>query len=197
MTHAELITRALEQGIDHATFAARAEKRAAAVDGSDPYIEYRKLNVARMQRQTKTYVPSDAMRTAMQGITAPQTWVCITEDWCGDSSQTEPIIAAIAALNPHVTYRMLDRDTHPDAMDMYLTNGSRSVPIVVCFDAHGAQQWVWGPRPDAALPLVAQWKTEHEVNSEWYPKLHAWYAQHAHREVEHDLIARMASAQGA
>ena len=95
MTHAELITRALEQGIDHATFAARAEERAAAVDGSDPYLEYRKLNVARMQRQTKTYVPSDAMRTAMQGITAPQTWVCITEDWCGDSSQTEPIIAAI------------------------------------------------------------------------------------------------------
>lgn len=132
----------------------------------------------------------------MMSITSPQTWVCITEDWCGDSAQTEGIVAAIAACNPLVTYRVLDRDTHPNAMDMYLTNGSRSIPIVVCFDEHATQQWVWGPRPDAALPIVEQWKTEHTVNSEWYPKLHAWYAQHAHREVERDLLVRMSSNQG-
>ena len=197
MTHADLIQRALEHGIDHAAFVARAEHRAASTDAGDPYLEYRKLNVARVQRQAKTYTPSDEMLAAMRGITAPQTWVCITEDWCGDSAQTEGIVAAIAASNPLVTYRVLDRDTHPDAMDMYLTNGSRSIPIVVCFDEHATQQWVWGPRPTAALPIVEQWKKEHTVNSEWYPKLHAWYAQHAHREVERDIIARMSAHQGA
>lgn len=197
MTHADLIQRALEHGIDHAAFVARAEQRAASTDAGDPYLEYRKLNVARVQRQAKTYTTSDEMLAAMRGITSPQTWVCITEDWCGDSAQTEGIVAAIAACNPLVTYRVLDRDTHPDAMDMYLTNGSRSIPIVVCFDEHATQQWVWGPRPTAALPIVEQWKKEHTVNSEWYPKLHAWYAQHAHREVERDIIARMSAHQGA
>ena len=197
MTYAELIDRALEHGIDHAAFTARAEQRAVSTDAADPYLEYRKLNVARMQRQTKTYTPSDEVRAAMMSITSPQTWVCITEDWCGDSSQTEGIVAAIAALNPQITYRVLDRDTHPDAMDMYLTNGSRSIPIVVCFDEHGSQRWVWGPRPDVALPIVEQWKKEHTVNSEWYPKLHTWYAQHAHREVERDLLKRMSSNWGA
>lgn len=193
MTHSELIQRALDHGINHAAYTARAEQRASSADAADPYLDYRKLNVARMQRQAKTYSPSDEMRGAMLDITSPQTWVCITEDWCGDSSQTEPIVAAIAALNPHVTYRMLDRDTHPDAMDMYLTNGSRSIPIVICFDEHGTQKWVWGPRPFAVLPIVEQWKKEHNLNSEWYPKPHAWYAQHAHREVERDLLGLITS----
>lgn len=196
MTHADVIRRALEHGIDHASYAARAEQRAASTGAADPYQEYRKLNIARMQRQTRTYTPSDEIRAAQRQITAPQTWVCITEDWCGDSSQTEGIVAAIAALNPQITYRVLDRDAHPDVMDMYLTNGSRSIPIVICFDEHGSQLWAWGPRPDAALPIVEQWKTEHTVNSEWYPKLHAWYAQHAHREIERDILVRVSSNRG-
>ncbi len=196
MTPLDVLRTAQTQGLDFATFLERAHQRKDANDPADPYAQGRPLNYSRMTRHQATYVPTEAMTTAMKTITEPQTWVVITEDWCGDSAQTLPVIAAIAALNPLVELRILDRDTYPEAMDLYLTNGSRSVPMVVAFSAGDSpeQRWVWGPRPEAAKLEVAAWKTQFAVNTEWYPLLHAWYVKHGHQEVEADFIQRIMGA---
>lgn len=193
MTPLDVLHTAQTQGLDFATFLERAHQRKDANDPADPYAQGRPLNYSRMTRHQATYVPTEAMTTAMNTITEPQTWVVITEDWCGDSAQTLPVIAAIAALNPLVELRILDRDTYPEAMDLYLTNGSRSVPMVIAFGSSASpeQLWVWGPRPEAAKLEVATWKTQFAVNTEWYPLLHAWYVKHGHQEVEADFIQRI------
>lgn len=195
MTLNDLVALALDKGLSFDQFMHRAEERMNANDPDDRYASGRSLNMSRMTRHIKTYVPSEALRGVISDIRQPQTWVVISEDWCGDSAQTLPVVAAIAALNPEISLRILDRDTYPEAIDGYLTNGARSIPIVVATqsDETGNREelWVWGPRPDAAKPLVSSWKNEHETNTDWYPLLHTWYTQNAHPHVESDIMGRL------
>lgn len=195
MTLTELVNLSLEKGLTFDQFMVRAESRMNAAHPDDRFAAGRPLNYSRMTRHIKTYEPSSMMRSVMAEIQQQQTWVVITEDWCGDSAQTLPVVAAIADLNPNVALRIVDRDAYPEAMDLYLTNGSRSIPIVVATQLDEAGQpeelWVWGPRPDAAKPLVTAWKSEHETNTDWYPLLHTWYVQNAHQQVELDIAGRI------
>jgi hypothetical protein len=187
MTTQELATLAQEVGLTFEAFLHRAEQRMHAQDPDDQFSAGRHLNWSRMVRHLKTYEPSEEVRVAAADQ-SQQTWVVITEDWCGDSAQTLPVVSVIASLNDKISLRILDRDTYPEAMDLYLTNGSRSVPIVVAFDVHGNELWHWGPRPEAAKPLVEEWKQQFADTTQMYPLLHAWYAQHGHAEIEHDVL---------
>lgn len=192
MTTQELADLALGVGLTFEAFMHRAEQRMHAQDPDDQFASGRHLNWSRMTRHMKTYEPSEEMRLAMSTC-SQQTWVVITEDWCGDSAQTLPVIATIAELNQNVTLRILDRDSYPAAMDLYLTNGARAVPIVAAIDANGVELWHWGPRPEAAKPLVEEWKQQFEKTSDMYPLLHAWYAQHGHAEIERDMLHHLNS----
>lgn len=154
---------------------------------------YRPLNLTRMKRLMSTYEPSKAMKTAMTAVHEPLTWQVITEDWCGDSAQTLPILAAIAALNPMIHFSIIDRDTNPGIMDRYLTNGSRSVPILVCRDGQGNDRWTWGPRPEAMLALIEEWKAAGRPKEDWYMDLHTWYAADKGLSTEADIIKRISS----
>lgn len=187
MTKQELVTLAHEVGLTFDAFLLRAEQRMHAQDPDDQFASGRHLNWSRMTRHHKTYEPSEEMRIAMDSV-SDQTWVVITEDWCGDSAQTLPVVSAIAALRSSVTLRILDRDTYPQAMDLYLTNGTRSVPIVIAFNARSNELWHWGPRPESAKLLVNEWKTTLDNKSDMYPLLHAWYAEHGHSEIERDIL---------
>src|SRR6476659_6576681 len=71
----------------------------------------------------------------------------IAEDWCGDASNTVPIIARFAASVPGFELRVIMRDQHPEVMDQYLTNGSRSIPIIIVLDEAFQEIGHWGPRP--------------------------------------------------
>ena len=71
----------------------------------------------------------------------------IAEDWCGDASNTVPIIARLVDLAPGLELRVLPRDENPELMDQYLTNGARSIPIVIALDESFRELGHWGPRP--------------------------------------------------
>lgn len=195
MTLNDLVRLANEKGLTFEEFYARAETRMNANDPEDRYASGRPLNHSRMARHLKTYEPSEAIMNVIADIPGAQTWVVITEDWCGDSAQTLPIVARIAGLNSGIILRILDRDTYPDAIEGYLTNGARSIPIVIATQAGQAgnseELWTWGPRPDAAKPLVTSWKNEHETSTDWYPLLHTWYAHNAQTNVESDMLGRI------
>lgn len=190
MTKHELVTLATTVGMSFEAFLHRAEQRMHAQDPDDQFAAGRHLNWSRMTRHLKTYEPTEEMRLALSDA-APQTWVVITEDWCGDSAQTLPVVAKIAAVNENITLRILDRDTYPAAMDLYETNGARAIPKVIAFDADANELWNWGPRPEAAKPLVEEWKTQFADKTQMYPLLHAWYAKHGNDEVERDIRARL------
>ena len=73
----------------------------------------------------------------MARIDHPQLWMVLTEPWCGDSAQCLPCLDILAEIHAYITMRFLLRDDNLDIMDHYLTDGKRSIPLLVAFDPEG------------------------------------------------------------
>jgi hypothetical protein len=151
------------------------------------YYDYRKLNLSRSSRIDKTYQPSEKIKEVVSKIENKQTWMILTESWCGDSAQNLPYIAKIADLNTNIDLKILYRDENLEIMDLYLTDGkSRSIPKLVIFNDNGEELFQWGPRPAELIDLVNQWKNEMPAN-EWKEKIHYWYAKDKGVSLENEL----------
>ena len=100
-------------------------------------------------------------------------------------------------LNSNIDLRILLRDENPDIMDIYLTNGTRSIPKLVAFDENGNQLFEWGPRPKEAQRLIDQWKGEGIVKPELYEKLHLWYGRNRGKELEEEFLEIFSHAEHA
>ena len=100
----------------------------------------------------------------------------IVEDWCGDASNTVPILAKLADTAPGLELRIILRDENPDVMDRYLTNGARSIPIVIALDHNFQEIGHWGPRPTQLQAWVMANRTT-TPKAELYPQVRKWYAR--------------------
>jgi hypothetical protein len=100
----------------------------------------------------------------------------IAEDWCGDASNTVPTVAKFAESVPELELRVIQRDVHPEVMDRYLTNGSRSIPIVIALDESYQEVGHWGPRPSELQAWVMANRGT-LPKSELYPQVRKWYAR--------------------
>jgi hypothetical protein len=153
--------------------------------------EDKKLNLHRMTRIEKHYSVSDELKHLVLQIDKPQTWMIISETWCGDSAQNIPFIAKIAAVDPRIELKIVMRDSNPDVMDLYLTNGTRSIPILVAFDESGEELFRWGPRPDEAIKLFEDLKTAGIEKAVRLEKLHLWYGRNRGKNLESEFIAAL------
>jgi hypothetical protein len=151
-------------------------------------LEYKKLNVQRSSRIERTYDVSRELESLIKNIKDKQIWIVITEGWCGDSAQILPYMVKMAEVNSNIDLRILLRDSNPDIMDLYLTNGTRSIPKLVVFNLEGNELFTWGPRPKALQSLILQWKSEGIVKPELYEKIHLWYSRDKGKEIEAEFI---------
>ena len=102
--------------------------------------------------------------------------LAIVEDWCGDASNTVPVLARLGHEASCLEMRLLRRDEHPLVMDRYLTNASRSIPMVILLDADFGEIGHWGPRPSGLQAWVMQHK-DRIPKTELYPQVRRWYAK--------------------
>jgi hypothetical protein len=112
----------------------------------------------------------------------------IAEDWCGDASSTIPILARFADAAPGMELRILRRDEHLELMDRYLTNGSRSIPIVIVLDESYRELGHWGPRPS----VLQAWVMENRPvvpKAELYPQIRKWYARDRGETTLREVLA--------
>ncbi|MEM7413863.1 MAG: thioredoxin family protein [Gemmatimonadota bacterium] len=102
--------------------------------------------------------------------------LALSEDWCGDAVNTLPVIAKFAA-EAGWDLRVLGRDDNLDLMDAHLTNGrSRSIPIVIVYDADFEEVGWWGPRPEE----IQSWVMSEGLamsSPERYKVVRRWYAK--------------------
>ena len=156
-----------------------ATGRTTGPDQSEAFVHYTALNQQRMHRIGKLLVVDPTAAEMIQSVTLPQTWLVLTEAWCGDAAQSLPVMHALAMLNPVISLRLLMRDEHPELMDRYLTNGvSRSIPKLIGIDTlTGEELFTWGPRPSVLQEIFYRMKGEgveyHAIKEElqrWYNK---------------------------
>jgi hypothetical protein len=144
---------------------------------SEALIGFSKLNEARMSRLDKQIEKNGTTTDDSSGNIKNQTWIVLTETWCGDAAQNIPWLEAIARTHRGITTRYVLRDFNPDLMDQFLTNGSRSIPKLISVDDHGDVLFTWGPRPREAQDLMMKLKKEGVPKSESGKAIQLWYAK--------------------
>ncbi len=123
------------------------------------YLEYTKMNEARMKRWLRTEPILQETKDVIAAIATPQNWVLITEPWCGDAAHITPIIYLMSQLNPNIHLDIQLRDTDSE-IDNYLTNGTKSIPVVIVRDAQGRDLFHWSSRPAAAQQIWSDLKAQ-------------------------------------
>lgn len=156
-------------------------------DYDKSFYDYRKLNYQRSTRLEKTFIPADETIQVFSNINRIQKWIVITESWCGDSAQNLPIIAKLAELNNKIDFKIILRDSNPEFMDLYLTNGARAIPKLIVFDENDNEIFQWGPRPIEAQNLFNKLKNEKIAKPEINKELHLWYGRNRGKEVEKEI----------
>lgn len=112
----------------------------------------------------------------------------LAEDWCNDGFSTVPVLARWAELSPTLELRILRRDEHPALMDRYLTEGTRSIPIVIVLDEEFRELGHWGPRPVA----LQEWVKANRASipkDDLRPRIRRWYARDRGASALRELIA--------
>jgi hypothetical protein len=123
----------------------------------------------------------------------PLRLLALSEDWCGDAINTLPIISRMAEEVPYLDFRVLDRDANPDLMDAHLTNGSRSIPVVIVYDETFQELGYWGPRPTELQSWVLGSGLQ-MPSKDRYREVRRWYAKDRGRTTAHEVLAEIQTA---
>jgi hypothetical protein len=160
-----------------------AEGKATGSLQTESRLQFTVLNEHRQNRLDKTIELIPELRRAVKAIRRHQTWMVLSEGWCGDSAQALPVLSKIEeASDGNVDLKILVAAENPELMNRYLTNGKRSVPKLIIFDtASGEELAQWGPRPEMA-ELMAR---------EGHMALYTWYANDRTIEIQKELAELM------
>lgn len=177
----------LEKGIRYHQY--KQEMAADLALNNDLKIrEYINLNQRRMHRVEKTYTPSAEIITQVKSLKRRVYWLVLTEHWCGDASQSLPVLNRLAQLSEgKIEMKLVYRDQEDELMKAYLTNGTRSIPKLIQLDAHLNVTGIWGPRPDPAQKLVKELKANPATASTYANDLHLWYAKDKQQHLEKEI----------
>jgi len=159
--------------------ALHAEGRTTGPNQSADLVSYAKMNEQRMHRLDKTVTIVPELTAVLKAISSPQTWIVITEDWCGDAAQNVPALAKMAAINPLINLRLILRDENPQIMQHFLTNGGTSIPVFIVLNETNQLLAHWAPRPAPAQKMLIDWKKAPEPKmsfADFATELHKWYA---------------------
>jgi hypothetical protein len=102
--------------------------------------------------------------------------LAINEDWCWDGANVLPPLARLADEAGTFEIRIISRDAHPEVMDQYLTNGTRSIPIVIALDAEFTELGHWGPRP-GELQAWAKANRGTMEKKDFYTEMRRWHVK--------------------
>ncbi len=155
-----------------------------------PNTDYTVLNDARMRRLDKTIKIPEEVAFEFKNFKGKQTWLIITESWCGDAAQTMPVMNKLVEFSEGIDLKIIFRDTHPELMDAFLTNGTRSLPKLIVFD-NSTKEVIneWGPRPSVATAMVNDFKNENGVlTPEFKQELQVWYNKDKGQTTITDLL---------
>ncbi len=175
-----------------------AENKTTGPDQDPKMVQYTQMNQVRMTRIARTTVLLPEVQEALAHLSRSLQWLVLTEAWCGDAAQNVPVLAQIAEASAgKIELKLLLRDENLELMDQYLTNGTRSIPKLICFDATTGQELgTWGPRPAAAQELYYAFKANPVgTKKEFIQNVQLWYARDRTNSMQHEMAELLRSWQ--
>ncbi|QAA81318.1 thioredoxin family protein [Aequorivita sp. H23M31] len=188
-----LIEKSIKKAMDYSQynllFKQLAEEGRTTGEQTQEKIDYTKLNFSRTKRLDKTAQIPEENVVDFKNITTKQTWLVISEPWCGDAAQTLPFLNRIAELSEKIELKIVLRDENPELMNQFLTNGSQSIPMVIMVDGNMNVLQTFGPRSKAATKLVSDYKTEHgQIDDAFKEMLQVWYNNDKGISIVNDIL---------
>lgn len=164
------------------------EGKSTGPNQSEDLTNYSLLNDKRMKRLDKTINILDDTKQFLKTIKSPQTWLVLTEGWCGDAAQNLPVIHKMAEVNSNINLQLVLRDENLELMDLFLTNGGRSIPKLIALDKDLNILFTWGPRPQTATNMVLDYKTKHgSLDAQFKQDLQVWYNKDKGESIQNDF----------
>ncbi|WP_284652685.1 thioredoxin family protein [Flavobacterium terrisoli] len=169
------------------------EGKATGNEQSEALTHYTELNEARMNRLEKTIKVSDEFTKQLIELQREYIWLVISEGWCGDSAQIVPVIYKLAELSPKIELKLVFRDENEDLMQLFLTNGTRSIPKMIVLAKETLEVLgEFGPRPQEAKQLILDYKAEHGVvDDKGKVALHMWYLHDKGLSIQKEIMEIM------
>ncbi|WP_108867593.1 thioredoxin family protein [Aquimarina aquimarini] len=167
-----------------------AEGKSTGNEQSEALTNYSTLNDRRMKRWDKTLKINESVADAFSNTDVEVTWVVLTEGWCGDAAHILPVMNKLASLNEGIDLKIVLRDEHDELMNNFLTNGGKSIPKLIAYDAQNKQVLnSWGPRPSTATEMVNNYKEKHGgLDAEFKEDLQTWYNKDKGANIAEDLL---------
>lgn len=159
------------------------------------YLNYVRLNKARMKRWDRQIVLDEYMTMQLKQITHPQHWIIITEPWCGDAAHILPLLVQMTEQNELLTYDIQLRDSAPFLIEKYLSNGSKSIPKLIVRDEADNDIFVWGSRPVAAQKVADELKANKASKPEILDALQRWYNEDKGNSLFEELSVMLRQAE--
>ncbi|PQB05813.1 thioredoxin family protein [Aureitalea marina] len=178
----ELVAQALNNAMSSNEYLELFEKHVQSnsstyPDASESMAQYTKLNWARAKRVGKTLKIPQEIKENFSAYNADHSWLVITESWCGDAAQSIPVMQRLLELSDDAQIKIVLRDQHPQLMDAFLFDGTRSIPVLIVVDNTSGQiVGSWGPRPGVINEQVREYKKQHGgLTAEFKKDLQRWY----------------------
>lgn len=153
-----------------------SEGKSTGKEQSADLLHYSELNEVRMKRLEKTLKLDLEVEKALQNLKSKQTWLVISEGWCGDAAQILPIIKLMSVASENIDLKLVFRDENEELINLFLTNGAKSIPKLLLLDESFNLINHWGPRPEGAKNLIIEYKANHGIVDEAAKiALQKWY----------------------
>src|SRR5690554_741883 len=122
-----LLEKSINKAMDYTQynmlFKQLVEEERTTGEFSQMKVDYTKLNFSRTKRLDKTAKVSEEAMEVFKSVSNKQTWLVITEPWCGDAAQTLPFLNKIAQEADNIDLKIVLRDDNLELMNQFLTNG--------------------------------------------------------------------------
>jgi hypothetical protein len=162
----------------------------AGVYLADNTFRYTRSNYERMKKVLDNIVLNQKLYNLLSDLEEKWIWLVISEPWCGDASWGTPALCMIASATENIDFRILLRDTHPEIMKAYQTEGTDSIPKLICLRKKDLKELgTWGPRPKELHEMVLKFKDAPEFDyRESVRKLHAWFEADMTKSTQEEII---------
>jgi len=158
---------------------------------SENLVHYTLLNETRMNRLEKTLTITDEVSEQLKNLKNQYIWLVISEGWCGDAAQLLPVFYKMVQLSDKIEMKIVFRDANAGLMDLFLTNGSKSIPKLIVLDKNTHEVIAdFGPRPKEAFDLVRNYKEKHGAIDETIKtQLQLWYLHDKGFSTQQEILA--------